>query len=191
MDWRQIQIMQRTIEINADIYKELKKTSLFFVKYNERLYYDERGNKYDNSVWQSVDKGLGISFHAEKFGQSNLGYCLCIIDKVEPCYDNSGKSLDDKVSIIIHNATTYNENDCSIILNNCITRSSDKEDKFYFIELLWFLDKNGVNKNTIIKAINKFDNRVKPFVLNILRKISRCLSLNNQNIIRHLYRKLH
>ena len=180
-------IMQKTIEINADVYKELKKTSLFFVKFREQLHHDNRGKEYDDSVWQSVDKGGVISFPAGNFGQRDLGYCLCIIDKVEPCYDNSDKPLDDKVCIIIHDATTYNENDCSIILNNCITRSSDKEDKFYFMELLWFLDKNRVNKNSMIKAINKFDNRVKPFVLDILRKICRCLSLNNQNIIKSVF----
>ena len=180
-------VMNIRIEINADVYKELEKTSLFFVKINERSYCDNNGREHDNSVWQSVEKGLGISFPAENFGQRDLGYCLCIIDKVEPCYDNGGKPIDDKVRIIIHNATTYNENDYSIILNNCITRSSDKEDKFYFMELLWFLDKNSVNKDAIIKAVNKFDNRVRPFVLDILRKICKCLSLNNQNIIKSVF----
>ena len=73
--------MQRTIEINTDVYKELQKTSLFFVKFREQLHHDNRGKEYDDSVWQSVDKGGVISFPAGNFGQRDLGYCLCIIDK--------------------------------------------------------------------------------------------------------------
>ena len=69
-------------------------------------------------------------------------------------------------------------------LDSCIRRSQNKEDKYYFLEILWLLDKTFIDVNHLTEAINRCDSRYRPCILNILSKIGRCLSVKNQNILK-------
>ena len=95
-----------------------------------------QGYIHDNSVWQAINKDLGISFSANKFGNHNLGYCLCIIDKAEQAFNNEGKPISGRVNMYFHEASATSNRDYLILIKNCIERSKDKEDKYAFVELL-------------------------------------------------------
>lgn len=165
----------------------MRKQPLFFVKLHSYKSRDDEGNKYVNYEWQSIDRDLGISFSADNFGQRDHGYCLCIIEKAVQSIDREGKPKEGCVDMFFHDAAANNENDCLIVLNNCVVRSNDKEDKYAFVELLWFLDKLDVNVDALADAIRCYDSRIIPFILNIFRRVCRCLSLNKQNAIKSLF----
>ena len=60
--------MQMTVEISTEVYEELRKYPLFFVKYYEDIRTDENGREYDYSLWKSVNSDYSISFPAQSFG---------------------------------------------------------------------------------------------------------------------------
>ena len=179
--------MQRTVEISAAHYEEMRKQPLFFVKIYEYIFYDVNGKKHYKSEWESVDRNLEISFSDDTFGQQDLGYCLCIIEKAEQSYDSKGNPKEGWVKMFFHDASASSETDCLIALNDCIFRSNDKEDKYAFVKLLWFLDKRDVNINVLSCVIRKYDVQTIPFILDIFRHICRCLSLKKQNEIKSLF----
>ena len=175
---------------DSSIYQQIKNQTLFFLKYHEYEYFAGYSKKGEaiyscDMSWQSVNKDLKIKFPADKFGEKKLYYCLCIIDKI--------KTLDeikDEIQIEFHEANPNNEEDYLSIISDCITRYNQKDDKYYFVSLLWFLDKKDIHKENLIKSIQHYDNRTIPFILNLLRTISRCLSIRNQNIIKEIFKSL-
>ena len=44
--------MQMTVEISTNVYEELRKTPLFFVKFYEDIRWDENGREHDYSLWK-------------------------------------------------------------------------------------------------------------------------------------------
>ena len=54
--------MQMTVEISTEVYEELRKYPLFFVKYYKDIRTDENGREYDYSLWKSVNSDYSISF---------------------------------------------------------------------------------------------------------------------------------
>ena len=176
--------MRKIIKISTELYERMRERPLFFVKYYENISCDNNGKEYDNSEWQSVDKDLEIRFLAENFGQRDLGYCLCITEELFQSTDTDSIK---KYDISFHEASTQIETDYITILNNCIVRSNDKEDKYAFAELLWFLDKQNIDSKVLSNAIRRYDKRTISFILNIFRRICKCLSSKKQNVIKSLF----
>lgn len=175
------------ITTHTEKHECLKKYPLFFVKFRENIKYDEKAQEEtDYSYWYSTDRDLGISFSAKGFGNRSLGYCLCIIDKAD--YVTNNDEIDNNnLKIQFHEASSSNPNDNELLLKSYITRFNDKEDKYSFMEILWLLDKQGININALKTAIQKFDNRYIPYILSILTNFSRCLSYNNQTAIKEVF----
>lgn len=65
-----------TVEISTEVYEELRKYPLFFVKYYKDIRTDENGREYDYSLWKSVNSDYSISFPAQSFWNRKNGYCL-------------------------------------------------------------------------------------------------------------------
>lgn len=61
-----------TVEISTEVYEELRKYPLFFVKYYEDKRTDENGHDYDYSLWKSVNSDYSISFPAQSFGNRKM-----------------------------------------------------------------------------------------------------------------------
>ena len=72
--------------------------------------------KHYKSEWESVDRNLEISFSDDTFGQQDLGYCLCIIEKAEQSYDSKGNPKEGWVKMFFHDASASSETDCLIAL---------------------------------------------------------------------------
>ena len=179
--------MQMTVEISTEVYEELRKYPLFFVKYYKDIRTDENGREHDYSLWKSVNSDYSISFPAQSFWNRKNGYCLCLAESATYVEkrDLHGKTyMDEKqVNMVFHDVSNSVQ-DYIICLNSCISRSQNKEDKYFFLEILWLLDKTFIDVNHLTEAIKKYDSKFIPCILNILRHIGYCLSMKKQNILK-------
>lgn len=179
--------MQKNVKINANVYETMRKAPLFFVKFYVHISHNRYGNECRNEEWRSVNRNVEIRFPVLEFGQPKLGYCLCIIDINDTDkHRKEGNAEENLVDMYFHDASTSSDTDWQTILNNCIARSEDKEDKYAFVELLWFIDKQWIDVKALSSAIGKSDSRLTPFIFNIFRRICRCLSLKKQKLIKSL-----
>lgn len=185
--------MQMTVEISTEVYEELRNYPLFFVKFHEDIRTDENDREFDCSLWKSVISEYSISFSAQNFGNRVNGYCLCLAESatyVEK-QDSHGKTYTDKerVNMVFHDVSNSVQ-DYIICLNNCINRSQNKEDKYYYLEILWLLDKTFIDVSHLTEAINKYDSRYIPRILETLRHIGHCLSVKKQDVLKKVFTSL-
>lgn len=181
--------MQITIEMSTKVYEELRKTPLFFVNFHEDIRKDKYGREHDYSLWKSVNSDYSISFPAQNFGNRVNGYCLCLAESatyVEK-QDSHGETYTDKERVnMVFRDVSNSVQDYIICLNSCISRSQNKEDKYYYLEILWLLDKTFIDVSHLTEAIKKYDSKFIPYILNILRHIGYCLSVKKQNILKNV-----
>ena len=178
------------MRVNTKVYKELKKTPLFFVKFNkEKIIKDEYGRKCIKPLWESVNSDYLISFPAEVFENRANGYCLYLVEKGIPVKkeDSHGNTYIDEnqVNMVFHDVSNSVQ-DYYICLERCFRRSQNKEDKYYYLEILWLLDKVSIDVSHLTEAINKYDTRFIPYILNILQQIGRCLSVEKQKSLKEV-----
>lgn len=176
-----------TVEISAKVYEELRKTPLFFVKFYENIFMDKNSREHDYSLWKSVNSDFSISFPAQNFGNRVNEYCLCLAESatyVEK-QDSHGETYTDEnwVNMVFRDVSNSVQ-DYIICLNSCISRNQNNEDKYFFLEILWLLDKTYIDASNLIEAINKYDVRYRPYILDLLRHIGRCLSMKKQNVLK-------
>lgn len=179
--------MQMTVEISTKVYEELRKTPLFFVKFYTDIRRDENGRECNNYLWKSVNSDYSISFPAQSFGNSKNGYCLCLAESATYVVkqDSHEKTYTDENRVnMVFRDVSNSVQDYIICLNSCISRSQNKEDKYFFLEILWLLDKTFIDVNHLTEAIKKYDSKFIPCILNILRHIGYCLSVKKQNILK-------
>lgn len=182
--------MQMTVEISAKVYEELRKTPLFFVKFYENILMDKNSREHDYSLWKSVNSDFSISFPAQNFGNRVNEYCLCLAESatyVEK-QDSHGETYTDENRVnMVFRDVSNSVQDYIICLNSCISRSQNNEDKYFFLEILWLLDKTFIDVSHLTEAINKYDSRYIPRILEILRHIGHCLSVKKQNVLKKVY----
>ena len=170
--------MQKVIKISSETYKKINKKSLFFVR--KSYGYDTLLNEIE---WRPTDKEIDICFPAKEFGESSLHYCLCLIDGFSVKHEDAIGLYEMR----FHVASATNNRDCEIILQHCVSRSCDKEDKYAFVELLWLFDKSDISFSALQTAVASYDSRTIPFVLDVLRAMSRCLSVAKQETIKSVF----
>ena len=181
--------MQMTVKISAKVYEELRKTPLFFVKFHEHIWVDKEGHEHDDSLWKSVNYDFSISFSAQDFGNRVNGYCLCLAESASYVekQDSHGKKYTDETQVKMVFRNVFNSvQDYTICLNSCISRGQNKENKYYYLEILWLLDKTYIDASNLIEAINKYDVRYRPYILNLLRHIGHCLSVKKQHVLKNV-----
>lgn len=142
--------MQMTVEINTEVYEELRKNPLFFLKYDENIRMDKNGRECDYSLWESVNSDYSISFPAQNFGNRVNGYCLCLAESATYVVkqDSHGKTYTDENRVnMVFRDVSNSVQDYIICLNSCISRSQNNEDKYFFLEILWLLDKTFIDVN--------------------------------------------
>lgn len=179
--------MQMTVIIGTDIYEELRKHRLFFVRFYENIRTDENGREHDCSEWRSVNKSLSISFSAQNFGNRENEYCLCTAESATfiERQDSHGNTYADESRVnMVFRDVSNSIQDYLLCLNSCISRSQNKDDKYYYLEILWLLDKTFIDVSHLTGAINKYDSMSIPCILEILRQIGRCLSVKKQNVLK-------
>lgn len=182
--------MQMIVEISTKVYEELRKTPLLFMKFKgKNVYTDKYGRNHDYSTWNFVNYDFSIRCPAEEFGNTENGYCLCLVENATYVEkkDSSGNidKAEDRVNMVFHDISNSVQ-DYYVCLENCFRRSQNKEDKYYYLEILWLLDKVSIDVSHLTEAINKYDTRFIPYILNILQQIGRCLSVEKQKSLKEV-----
>lgn len=180
--------MQIKVEVSTKVYEELRECHLFFVK-NEGVYMDVYDYEHYDTTWNSVNPDYSISFPVVEFENRVDGYCLCLVEKGTPVKeeDSCGNTyiVKGRVNMEFHDVSNSVQ-DYYICLESCFRRSQNKEDKYYYLEILWLLDKVSIDVSHLTEAINKYDSRFIPYILNILQQIGRCLSVEKQKSLKEV-----
>lgn len=168
---------QMKIKINAKLYEKMREQLIFIVKLCKPTETEQ-----DDLVWKSVDQSMDITLPENYFNPSKSEYRICIVDSAQ--YSNKRKT---DVDMFFHEASAFDDDDCLKIINRCLLRSNDRNDKYKFVELLWFFDKKGIDKEALSCAIRRYDTRIVPYILEIFREIGRCLSISSQKSLKEIF----
>lgn len=175
--------MQNLAKIENSLYEEMRKHPFFFVKLHAEKSYDNRGKQEVHYKWVSVNHKDKIEFPVDNFGNRNLDYCLCKVDRAEFVSDKEGQMNKNEVTMYFHDVVP-SEEDLSAILYDCVSRSMNQEDKYSFVTLIWVLDKCSISQQTLVSVLRKIPNaQSRSYVLNLLRQHGRCLSRNKQKVL--------
>ena len=112
--------MRKTIKIAKNKYEELRKSSIFFLKFYDDEQYNYQGKKVDLSKWCSIERDLNISFDAGNFSDRSLGYALCIIDKGEEEIDFKGDIIEDTINMYANDPDVIWDEEFGWVHINCI-----------------------------------------------------------------------
>ena len=101
-------------------------------------------------------KGFLFAVRHREILMTDLGLCLAESATYVEKRDLHGKTyMDEKqVNMVFHDVSNSVQ-DYIICLNSCISRSQNKEDKYFFLEILWLLDKTFIDVNHLTEAIKK------------------------------------
>lgn len=178
--------MVKNVTIGKFRYEELKKNPVFFLKFFENIQYDNNEKEKDLSTWESYDHDMHLSFFADDFADRNIGYCLCIVDKIEDKKDDNDNIIPDEVKMTFHNAYSNSVDDWIYIINSFLLRSKNRDDKYSFLELIWALDKLNWNKSTLISAFSRYSSETISFLITSFQKIGRILSCYKQEALKQV-----
>ncbi|WP_033147843.1 hypothetical protein [Prevotella sp. P6B1] len=169
-----------TLTANKSRYDELMKNPLIFLHLNDNSHYNNEGQYVEDITWNTNDKDISGSFSRDVFSGNSLGFVLAIAEQISPQeYDK--KKENDFISFKIHEANAEVLDDWRIVINSFIIRSKDSQDNYPYLHLLWFLNFNWWNSESLIKALNIYDIRSIPYIINnALVNIARCLSEQKQ-----------
>lgn len=176
--------MQKSIQIEASFYEEMRKHPFFFLRLHEETEYDINCRSVvTNLYWKAIDHEKEICFLAGTFGNQSFGYCFCKVDKGEFVLDKEGHLNGNEVTMYFHEVVP-SEEDLIAILYDCVSRSMNLEDKYSFVTLLWVLDKCTISQQTLVDVLRKISNaQSRAYVLEILRQHGRCLSRIKQMVL--------
>lgn len=165
--------MQNSIRIENSLYEEMRKHPFFFIKLHAEKSYDNRGKQEVHYKWVSVNHKDKIEFSVDNFGNRNLGYCLCKVERAEFVSDKDGQMNKNEVTMYFHDVVP-SEEDLSAILFDCVSRSMNQEDKYSFVTLIWVLDKCSISQQTLMSVLRKIPNaQSRSYVLDLLRQHGR------------------
>ena len=161
-------------------YKELEKSLCFFVKM--KRFWDSSGYYYD--IWQPVDKDIEGDISDYRFKTNNV---LMIVNKVVD--ENEEES--DSVLFECYEAYRYSAShyrDWVIVLNSYLHRCHDAEDKYSYINLLWFLNYCPWTEDMFIRVLEQSFSSYILTLFEVIRDIGRCLSLRKQESLERVFR---
>lgn len=173
--------MLMKVKISTSLYNNMRALPAFFVKLLKSGYYKDGDALKYKYEWCFMNQDLEIKFPADNFGHQELGYCLCIIDKAESIVDAKEKVDPNMVDMYFHEASASNVDDCCKIFY-CLQQN--KDEKYAFVKLLWFLDKGVVCANILSEAISKCPSTVCSYIQKVLGHICICLSKKKQLVIK-------
>lgn len=170
------------ILVHNDRYQSLQRTRLVFLQMHSDGAYEETHH------WVSKDKGIIANIDADEY-ESQFAECLFVIDNevVEFDEDNHRDHNPGFVKVNVHKASRRNIDDYVAILNEFSRRSYNPDDKYYFTELLWFLDKVGFEMPLLTQAINLYQEDYRQTLVSKISKVTVVLSQTQQNYLKRVF----
>lgn len=173
------------ITINNSIIDKLKLNPLFFLRFNQSSYYSYHDHKeIDTSTWNSVDKDLKIHLEASKIDlkANHSKYILCLLEiNSISVHLIDGKDIDQNRSdCFVHSVSLKNEGDLKRCFDTYLSHNQSAEINFPFVELLWLLNDQYFESDTIKRVIAQYDQISILWLCNGLKDFGRCLSVVKQ-----------
>lgn len=173
------------ITINNSIIDKLKLNPLFFLRFDQSSYYSNHDHKeIDTSTWNSVDKDLKIHLEASKIDlkANHSKYILCLIEiNSISVHLIDGKDIDQNRSdCFVHSVSLKNEGDLKRCFDTYLSHTQSAEINFPFVELLWLLNDQYFESDTIKRVIDQYDQISILRLCNGLKDFGRCLSVAKQ-----------
>lgn len=173
------------ITINNNIIDKLKLNPLFFLRFDQSSYYSYHDHKeIDTSTWNSVDKDLKIHLEASKIDlkANHSKYILCLIEiNSISVHLIDGKDIDQNRSdCFVHSVSLKNEGDLKRCFDTYLSHNQSAEINFPFVELLWLLNDQYFESDTIKRVIAQYDQISILWLCNGLKDFGRCLSVVKQ-----------
>lgn len=168
-------------KINKEYLEELKRIHVFFME-KVKIPHPEK----EGIIWRSTSQE--IRYNNDKNEGTVIDYGLFVVEEVI----KQEKSIDDCIEFSFHEADGNNKDDWKKFIDSFIYRKNIAEDKFYFIFLLWFLNRtswentyDNFGRTQLQSAIiNYSDSQIQKNILNDLTQCCRCLSYNKQQQVK-------
>lgn len=171
-----------TIHVNKSVAKILFPGKMFYVK---KRYYIIHGDDGDKTYYEynSINRDFGIKQSAQG---NDPDYNLCVVENVREIF-REGISTD-TFNLDYRFIDSHNESDWLILLKSCCTRSLDNNDKFYYSDLLWFLDNKEWEENIFANVLIN-NSQIVNVITNTIFSIGKCLSYNKQKLLQRLFQR--
>lgn len=166
-------------------YKGIAQNPLLFIHKEYISYMDERGTWIENYHWVSTDKDIQISLDSK---EQTLPYNSVLI-AIET-RDLQEKESSEYITTTAHIASPNNMQDWQLVINSFAFRLQQPTDKYYFLEILWFLCNYTWNSENLLKAILTYNSNFIPAITKCLQHISACLPINKQKKILEVIERL-
>lgn len=177
-----------TASTNSFFFGQVMEDPLFFMERKIERYVKQTSNgaeEEEHCVYTSARTEISAYLSDEKTIEniSHLDYVLLIVEN--EIVDNQDV-LSESVNFSYRIASPQCGDDWIFILNSLIKRSQNQWDKFPFKYLLWFLNHANWTNEQLEKAICQYNIKVRPYILNWLQRICRCLSFQKQKQVKEV-----
>ena len=181
-----------TISCTKARYEELKKNPLLFLRIEENSYYNYNRKDWVKEVnWVPTDNDFQTTIDYKELGDGRQSHILIIAGNEVVDEDTNNNETDSNqeinenkiVKFDFHVADSNSPRDWLCIINSYIKRTRNSNDKFPYIHLLWFLNKEKWTFEQLTTAIRSYDIQSQPFITAVLSKIGTCLSEYKQRLL--------
>lgn len=180
------------ITINNSLIDKLKLNPLFFLRYDQSSYYSYRDKvEVDTSTWVSVDKELKIKLEAQKVdleAKYDRCYYLCFVEleTQEPHVNSENQVSDFYSDFKVHTVSVSNKVDLKQVFDTYIYHAQRPEMKYAFVELLWLLEQQQIDADTMKTVIGQYDKNSIKWLCCGLADFGRCLSFHKQKKLQNV-----
>jgi len=181
-----------TVTVKNVRYETLQQNPLFFIHKEEQereIWIQTSGQKEYKYYWATNDDGIACWLEDDIFGDqfTNDAYML-VIAEITTNIPLPDKKNDDEgsIEIQIHNFQADNINDWIVVLNSCIFRMNDTNNKYVSMALLWCLHHRRIKENVLEKAIHRYDIKIQTYLTSKLKEIGVCLSIIKQQTLQRV-----
>ncbi len=181
-----------TISCTKARYEELKKNPILFLRKEDNSYMNYRGEWIEDISWVPSDNDFSVTIKYKELGDGIQSHLLVIAGEEvsnEPPINDDNKGLPKEITnnkivkFEFHQAAIDNLQDWLTIINSYIIRSRTANDKYSYIHLLWFLNKEKWTIEQLTAAIRCYDIQSQPFITALLCRIGMCLSEYKQKLL--------
>lgn len=156
------------------------KNPLLFLHKNDYSFTDSEGNYVERQRWEPIDTDFQGDIQKGELKGNRFDCELVVAGQVVENAGEGEAQESNKVTFNIHAANASNISDWRIAFNSFLIRSQIPDDRYPYIHLLWMLNYRQWSSETFSQALSLYDVKTQPYIINVLIKICRCLSLRKQ-----------
>jgi hypothetical protein len=174
------------LSTNRARYIELMKNPLMFLHKNVYSYVTSDGKTVEKRYWEPIDEDFKGEIKNDEFSGNSFNYELVVAEPIRENHDDGEVQENEMVAFDIHAVNENEIRDWCVVIHSYLIRSQMPDDKYPYIHLLWMLNYREWDNEIFSKAITMYDVKTQPYIINVLIRICRCLSLRKQSQIKEV-----